>query len=251
MIYVFFVVINTWFNFVNKPDFNTNPYDPFLEENSTSQSEEENIKVPQNDENDSSYDSKEIKDDLADEKPNKFEFQPLTQSEDIAQTNKILEDFTQIFQNTYDLGNTVSPINDKNMWKKLYDYINANLKDFFVDGTFSIELQIRYVMCSYIIAFIPGQFAFVIPGFYTYLIPKKAYNIPIISDALRGMKKFFKFCKKTSRESLFITFYFGRKNSLQDDIKFILKIPELISTDPMAIIRELLEFRIKAEGYNP
>lgn len=251
MILVFFVVVRTWYNFLNKPEINMNPHDPFLEDSSISQSEEATIELPQVDQNDSSIDDKEIQDDFLDAKLNNFEIPPLSQAEDIAQTNKILEDFSKMFQETFDLGNTVSPINDKNMWKRLHDYINSHLKDFFVDGSFSIQLQIRYVMCSYVIAFIPGQFAFVIPGFYTYLIPKRAYSIPLLSDALLGMKKFFKFCKNTSRDSLFITFYFGRKNSVQDDIKFILKIPELISTDPMAIIRELLEFRIKAEGYDP
>ncbi|WUR02069.1 putative SP-containing protein [Vairimorpha necatrix] len=198
---------------------------------------------------DSSSTNKELFDDIGDNKlPIK---NPLSASENAQLTKDKLNEFNNSLNEILNLEQTVNSLTDKDMWKNLHDYIIKNWDKFFIDGHFSIQLQLRYVLCSYVIAFIPGQFAFCIPGFYTYLIPKKAYKVPILSDALLGVKKFFKFCKKTSRDKLFVTFYFGRANSLQEDLEFIKKIPEMIVNNPIGIIRELLSFSVKAEGYDP
>lgn len=250
MLLVNLLPISAYFSPINEIiDPNTIP-DPFLNQESDSKEQSGFIsKKIEDGFSDSSSTNKELFDDLADNKlPVKA---PLPQSGDALLTNEKLEDFNKAYTKALKLEGSISSITDKDMWERLHKYIINNWGKFLIDGHFSIGFQIRYVMCSYVIAFIPGEFAFVIPGFYTYLIPKKAYNVPIISDALKGLKKFFKFCKKTSRDKLFITFYFGRSNSIQQDLDFIKNIPVMITNNPLGILRELLGFRIKAEGYNP
>ncbi|KAG5860048.1 hypothetical protein KMI_03g04970 [Encephalitozoon hellem] len=144
----------------------------------------------------------------------------------------------------------VSGIHDKEAWNKLYEYLKLNFKDFLIDGHLSIELHIRYVLCCYVVAFIPSQFAFLFPAFYKVLIPKRAMKVPILSDALKGIDRFLTFVSDQSTKTFIITFYVGRQNSLVEDIEFIKKVPDLIFTDPMAILREILKFEIRAEGYD-
>lgn len=251
MLLVCFLQISGFFEPLNKITAPNNTLDPFLaDENSSSEQAEFDATKDQSLQSDSSSTNKELFDDLADNKITNT-LPPVPQSEDASMTQEKLEDFTKKFNDALQLDDVVKPITDKDMWKRLHDYIISHWDKFFIDGHLSVALELRYIMCSYVIAFIPGQFAFVIPGFYTYLIPKQVYKIPIISDALRGVKRFFKFCKKTSRDKLFLTFYFGRANSLKQDLEFLKRIPDMIKNNPVGIIRELLAFSIKADGYNP
>lgn len=245
---IFLSFCNSIYFNTNSGKDKTNEFDKFLEKDSSS--EQEYKETPSsNPKAESDSTNKELLDDL---RSMKYEEPKIVSpSDDIQSKEDILNELSKKFNETFDLDGHVSSLSDKNMWERFHNYIKLNLGDFLIDGHLSIELQIRYVLCSYIIAFIPGQFAFVVPGFYTYLIPKEAHKIPIVKDALKGLKKFFRFTKDTSRESLFITFYFGRANSISEDIDLILRIPDLILNDPITLIREILSFRIKAEGYDP
>ncbi|KAF9764470.1 hypothetical protein NGRA_0550 [Nosema granulosis] len=245
---VLLTLCNTFYFNTNTGKDKTNEFDKFLDRDTSSEQDytDTNTSIP-NKEPEST--DKEIMDDLRAMKLDTPKF--VSPAEDIQTKQETLDDLAKKFNEAFDLDGNVSSLTDKDMWKRMHDYIKLNLKDFLFDGHLSIELQIRYVFCSYIIAFIPAQFAFVVPGFYTYLIPKKAHKIPIVKDALRGLKTFFRFTKATSRESLFITFYFGRANSISEDLDLILRIPNLIMNDPVSLIRELLAFRIKAAGYDP
>lgn len=144
----------------------------------------------------------------------------------------------------------VHGLHDRDMWRKLHGYLSLHFKDFMIDGHLSIELHIRYVLCCYIVAFIPAQFAFFFPAFYSMLIPKRAYKVPVLGDALRGLERFLKFVSDNSTKTFIITFYFGRQNSLVEDIEFIKRVPDLIFSDPLAILREVLKFEIRSEGYD-
>lgn len=236
-----------YFN-TNSGEDKTSEFDKFLDKDSSSEQEYEEPTTLRS-KRDSDSTNKELLDDL---RSTKFDVPKyVSPVDDIQNKEDTLNELSKKFNEAFDLDEDVSSLVDKNMWERLHNYIKLNLKDFLIDGHLSIELQIRYVLCSYIIALIPAQFAFVVPGFYTYLIPKKAHKIPIVKDALKGLKTFFRFTKATSRESLFITFYFGRANSVSEDIDLILRIPDLILNDPVTLIRELLSFRIKAAGYDP
>ncbi|KMV65953.1 hypothetical protein M970_060520 [Encephalitozoon cuniculi EcunIII-L] len=163
-------------------------------------------------------------------------------------TDKV-DELTKAFNKK--IGTTkVSGIHDKEAWNRLYEYLRLNFKDFLIDGHLSIELHIRYVLCCYVVAFIPGQFAFLFPAFYKVFIPKRAMKVPILGDALREIDRFLTFVSDRSTKTFIITFYVGRQNSLVEDLEFIKRVPDLIFSDPMAILRELLKFEIRSEGYS-
>lgn len=160
-----------------------------------------------------------------------------------------IDELTKAFNKK--IGTTkVSGIHDRDAWNRLYNHLKLNFKDFMINGHLSIELHIRYVLCCYVVAFIPAQFAFLFPAFYKVLIPKKAMKVPILGDALRGLDRFLTFVSDRSTKTFIITFYFGRQNSLVEDIEFVKRVPDLIFTDPLAILRELLKFEIRSEGYD-
>ncbi|KAK6090957.1 hypothetical protein P3W45_000202 [Vairimorpha bombi] len=252
--FVYWNILYGWFTPLNKIPEDPSVIDPYLNQTSDSKDQESPSYAPSKEKasiSDSSSTNKELFDDIGGNKIRENKVISKPQAEDAALTAQKLDEFHKTFSEALELGDTVSSITDKDMWKRLYEYISINLPKFFIDGHFSIAFEIRYVMCSYVVAYIPGQFAFVIPGFYTYLIPKKAYTVPVLADGLKGLKKFFKFCKRRSRDSLMITFFIGRENSVLEDLKFILDIPHMITVNPLGILRELLGFRIKAEGYDP
>lgn len=143
----------------------------------------------------------------------------------------------------------VGSLVDKNLWKKLHDHIVLNFPKLSIDGHLGIQLHIRYFLCCYIVAFIPAEFAFFFPGVYKRLIPKKAYKVPILGDALIELETFLRFVRLESKTSFIITFFLGRRNSVIEDLKFLLKVPDKIFSDPMFILREVLAFEIRAEGY--
>lgn len=143
----------------------------------------------------------------------------------------------------------VGSLTDKNMWKGLYDHIILKFPDLSIDGHLGIQLHIRYFLCCYIVAFIPAEFAFFFPGVYKRLIPKKAYTVPILGDALIELETFLRFVRIESKTSFIITFFLGRRNSVKEDLKFLLEVPDKIFSDPMYLLREVLAFEIRAEGY--
>ncbi|KAF7682529.1 hypothetical protein TCON_2247 [Astathelohania contejeani] len=143
----------------------------------------------------------------------------------------------------------ISGIHDKKAWNELYEFLKLNINDFMVDGHLMIQLQIKYIMCCFIIMFLPANFAFFFPAAYNKLLPKKIYKISVIGDALKEFEKFLSFVKSKHETSFITTFYFGRKNSLLEDLEFVSKIPDKIFSDPVYIFRELLGFEITSDGY--
>jgi hypothetical protein len=170
-------------------------------------------------------------------------------AEDALAKTKELDDLKKALNERLGTEDYISGLHDKDSWRKLHDYLKTNWELFAIDGKFSIPLEIRYVLCCYVILFIPGEFGFFIPGFYKVLIPRSAKKIEIINNALEGLDRFLKFVRKRSKETFLISFHFGRKNTLREDIEFIKRVPDLIFTEPMAIVREVLKFEIRADGY--
>lgn len=135
------------------------------------------------------------------------------------------------------------------LWKKIREYIILNWPKLFNDGYLSIPLDIRYNFCVFIVMMIPAEVIFPIPAFYTYLIPKSAHKVPILKDALKELERFFAFVKKRSKKQFLISFYVGRGGSPKEDLDFLLEIPKLITTDPIKILRWLLRYEIKSDGF--
>lgn len=166
-----------------------------------------------------------------------------------AENKKYIEDLTEKLNKSLGLNGEISSLTNEKSWEKLYKHFETNFGDYFVDGKFSIPLHIRYFMCCYIIIFIPGEFAFFYPAMWPELIPDAVLTNEIMKSVLSELRLFQKFVKKKSTKTLLVTFYFGRKNSMLEDLKFIINIPFLIFSDPLVIVRELLSFELKSEGY--
>lgn len=144
----------------------------------------------------------------------------------------------------------VYKVTSSEFWRKIYNYIVENLEKLMENGYFSIPFLMRYSFCAHIVVFIPQEAAFVFPGFYKIFIPKQAYKIKILKDALEELDRFLEFIKKKSKNELLITVFFGRSGNPKEDLAFILEIPNYIRTDPIKILRWILKFEFKANGYN-
>ncbi|KAM0686994.1 hypothetical protein COBT_001775 [Conglomerata obtusa] len=143
----------------------------------------------------------------------------------------------------------ISSLVDEKQWRDLFSYFSLNLDDFIHNGSLSIQLHIRYFACCYIIAFLPADFIFFYPGAWHKLVPKELFQMQVIGDAIIEYKKFERFVKDQKDKKFLVTFYFGRKNTLLEDLKILIRIPKMIYRNPAKIFRELLEFEIRAEGY--
>ncbi|KAI5168304.1 hypothetical protein PAEPH01_0017 [Pancytospora epiphaga] len=137
------------------------------------------------------------------------------------------------------------------LWEKIRKFILDHWKELCPDGYLSIPLTIRYGFCVYIVMMIPAEVAFPFPSLYRYLLPKKTTKIQILNDFFLELDNFLSFAKEKSREQFLISFYVGKEISLRDDIDFLLKIPDLITTDPVKILRWLLQFEVRSDGYKP
>lgn len=171
-------------------------------------------------------------------------------ADDVKRKIDKMDELKDAINNKLETDGFVSGLHDRDAWNRLHKFLTLNFRDYIIDGHLSVELHIRYILCCYVVAFVPAEFAFFFPAFYDVFVPKKAHKIPILCDLLRGLDRFLKFVSDSSRKTFIITFYVGRRNSLLEDIDFIKKIPDLLFTDPLAILRELLKFEIRAEGYN-
>lgn len=168
---------------------------------------------------------------------------------DQAENKKYIEDLAKKLNDKLDLKNEIAGLSNDKAWNGLYKHFEMNFGNYCIDGKLSIQLHIRYFLCCYVILFIPGEFAFFYPALWPRLIPDFILSHDIMKDAITELRVFQNFVKAESSKSLLITFYFGRQNSVLEDLLFLLKIPSLIFSDPLAIVRELSMFEIKSEGY--
>ncbi|TBU04479.1 hypothetical protein CWI36_0758p0020 [Hamiltosporidium magnivora] len=175
---------------------------------------------------------------------------PILAKSEVAQ-NKINEFDKQTFELNKKLGTSgeITSLSNKEKWNGLFSHFFNNLDKYLINGNLIIVLNIRYSMCVYIIAFIPADFIFFIPASYKKLLPKKAYEIPIFSDGLKEFNKFLQFVKEKSEKEFIITFVLGRQGTAIDDLKMLATLPAKIFSDPMTVLREILAFSIRSEGY--
>ncbi|KAI4291621.1 hypothetical protein PAPHI01_0895 [Pancytospora philotis] len=143
----------------------------------------------------------------------------------------------------------VSSLTSPDLWQRIHDWLMANWDSIVTEGYLGITLHVRYNFCLYIIMLIPAEAIFPLPSAYTFLVPRRAKRVPVISDFLKRLEEFLKFVKKRSGEQFLIPFTIGRRFSAKEDLSFVLRIPALISTDPIQVIRWFLDFELKADGF--
>eukprot|EP00866_Antonospora_locustae_P001993 jgi/Antlo1/1993/2213 len=171
-------------------------------------------------------------------------------TEDTIEKTKKLEEMKKKLNEALGTREEVKGLTDKDMWKRLHDYLVQNFNDFLVNGHLGVEMQIRYFLCCYVVVFLPMQTAFFVPAIFFKWIPRSSYKTPVLNDALKGLEIFLQFVRKESQTTFLISFVVGRKNMLKEDLQFILDIPQKILSDPAFIIREFLGFEIRARGLN-
>lgn len=168
-------------------------------------------------------------------------------NEEVAQMHNDLDSMDEYINDQLGLPKgSVPTINNKKAFKKLHDWIMLHFDDLALNGRLAISLEIRYFMCTYIVAFIPAQFAFFFPRALVSVIP--ATDKPVISDFVKALKTFLDFVKANESGELFITFSIGRTFNLKNDFDFILSIPKKILSDPLYLLKQALMFDLKAAG---
>lgn len=165
------------------------------------------------------------------------------------ENRRYIEDLAKKLNEELGLEREIMSIANEKAWAKAHDYLEHNLHLYLVDGELSIELHIRYFLCTYIVLFIPGEVVFCYPAFWSRLVPDIALKVDILREGLEAMRMFQDFVKEKGEHSFLISFYIARGNSLWDDLKFMLNIPFMLLSDFPGLIRELLNFKIKSEGY--
>lgn len=145
---------------------------------------------------------------------------------------------------------SISALTDKDMWRRMHKYISANMPAHLDNGYFSISLVVQHIPCVFVFACIPAEVVVPLPSAYRFLIPRKAYGVPALKELLVGVGRFLAFVKKKSKKTFMITFYVGRTDNFAEDLDFLLEIPSLIKNDPIKILRWLLKFEVKADGYS-
>lgn len=171
-------------------------------------------------------------------------------TESVIEKTEKLDEMKRKLNEALGTGDEVKGLTDGEMWKRLHDYLVLNFGDFLVNGQLGVEMHIRYFLCCYVVVFLPMQTAFFVPAMFFKWIPRSAYKTPVLSDALRSLETFLKFVRKESESTFLINFVVGRKNTLKEDLRFILDIPKKIFSDPAFVIREFLGFEIRARGFN-
>lgn len=143
----------------------------------------------------------------------------------------------------------LAKLTDKKKWRNLFKHFEHNWKDYLVNGKLAIQFHMRYFLCCYIVVFIPAEFAFAYPAAWSSLIPKDKIKNEFILEALNGFRTFQEFIKKKSKEEFLVTVYFGRANGVIDDLLMLMKIPKMLFEDIGGLIRELLNFEFRSDGF--
>ena len=200
-------------------------------------------------------------DGLAYEKPDKYDLKLgkndmditnyLDQKKDVQARSLEVEENNAKLDNQADtlnqyLGtNKMLPWTSRNLWKIIYDFIMKHIEDFLKDTKLSFKIHIRYAMCTFIVPLLPTEYFLIFPSFYERLIPMKFKRNEFVMMFLQAANSFLMKVRKRSAKELLPTFIFARKGSSLDDIKFMLTIPELITTDPMKLLRWVFEFELE------
>lgn len=165
------------------------------------------------------------------------------------ENKKYYDDLTKKMNESLGLEDEVKSFLDTRLWERLYEYIQKHIGDFIIDGRLSIQLHIRYFLCTFIVAFIPGEFVILYPTVWIRLVPTALLKEDFFKRTFTSLRIFQDFVKERGKKEFLITFYFGRANTLLEDLKFLAKIPFMILSDMRGLISELINFEIRSEGF--
>lgn len=140
--------------------------------------------------------------------------------------------------------NNMYPLNSRKLWEMIYDFIIKHLDDFLKNNQIQFKIYMRYSFCAYIVPLLPTQYFLIFPSFYKILIPPKFKKNEFVASFLKIMDSFLEKVKKRSSNEMLPAFDFVRKGSSKDDLKMILEIPELVTTEPLKIVRWLIDFHL-------
>lgn len=208
-----------------------------------------------------------MKDGLANEKPDSYDMR-LARQDGIAA--RILDKDTAPQPASVDVSNKIDklekqadalrkllgednilPITSHKLWEMIFQYIMDHIEQFLKDNTIDIQIPMRYNFCVFVMPIVFTNYFLVFPAFYNFLIPPKVKSILMVKDFLTKFDRFLNFIKKKSKTELLITVHIKRTGSVKDDLEMIKQIPDFIVSDPIKIIRWMLDFSVEANGYTP
>lgn len=201
-------------------------------------------------------------DTLAFEKPDKFDLKlgkndmeianildqkkdvPLPKSLKVEKNNSKLDKQKNEMRKKFKTDNMFS-VRDRKLWEIIYNFIKLHIEDFLNGTKLSFKIHMRYSFCTYILPLLPTEYFLLFPSFYKVFIPTKIKKSEFGKTFLGAIDKFLEKVKERSDKELLPTFTFARAGSSLEDIEFILTIPDLISTDPIKILRWLYDFELE------
>lgn len=139
----------------------------------------------------------------------------------------------------------VLPITSSDLWRIIYEYIKAHLKDFTKDNSLAVSFVLRYDFCLFIIPVVPANNLLVFPAFYKFLIPPKVKKVPTVAKFLAEFDSKLKIIQKKSSTQLLVTVVLKRTGNIKSDLEMILKIPDLIVQEPLKLLKWLFDFKIE------
>jgi hypothetical protein len=132
-----------------------------------------------------------------------------------------------------------------NLWEKIYKFILENLDKYLKDSNLFFSISMRYSLCTYIIPLLPTEYFLIFPSFYKILIPKKVKKNEIVKKFIKSLDKFLLRVKYRSKRELLPNFRFIKKTSLKEDLEMIREIPKIINSEPLRLIKWVVEFEIE------
>lgn len=173
--------------------------------------------------------------------------EPITRNQQIVDEERDLKSMEKYINNKLKLPKRSIPnINHRGNFEKLHDWLVLHLPDLTFNGRIAITLKIRYLLCTYIVAYLPAQWAFFFPRIIITKAPKT--KVKLMDDFMDSFRVFLDFVKENSNKQLFVTFSIGKVINVKEELQFIKEIPNKILKDPIYIVRHVLNFDLKADG---
>lgn len=141
-------------------------------------------------------------------------------------------------------------LTDGDFWQMIYDFIKKNIADFLKDQTLFFTIYMRYSFCAYIIPLLPTQYFLIFPSFWKIFVPNKVLENESVKVFVKSLENFLKQVKERSDKEMLPVFVFTKSVTSEADLDFLLEIPDLLTKDPVKIIRWLSDFKLENSTLN-